>query len=78
MNKFDLPAFFDREYYESRYLIHKEKGNETLAKVWEGFFFDNALSFEWCRVFEENRYTNPKKADTIATEAKKALEKSFK
>lgn len=78
MNKFDLPAFFDREYYESRYLAHKAKGNDGMAEIWEEFYFDNALSFAWNVVFNSEVKNNPKKAMEIADNHKKSLSKSFK
>lgn len=78
LNKFDLPAFFEREYYESRYIKHMENGNEAMAKCWKGFYFDNALAFAFCEVFELNKKNDSKKAMVMAEARKKELEKEYK
>lgn len=78
LNKFDLPAYFNRHYYESRYFFHLAKGNKDIAKIWETFYFDNALSFAWCWAFEQAKKTEPKKANELADKCKKDLEKMYK
>jgi hypothetical protein len=78
MNKFDLPAFFKREYYESHYLEQMAKGNKEMAKTWETFYFDNALSYAWVQVFEVNKKIDSKKAIVLADARKKEMEKEFK
>lgn len=78
LNKFDLPAFFDREYYESRYLAQWEKGEYRMAKTWEDFYFDNAVAYAFCQVFNANKSVDSKKAMAMAEERKKQLEKEYK
>jgi hypothetical protein len=82
MNKFDLPAFFDREYYESRYLMHMQAGTPErtkMAKMWENFYFDNAVAFAYCKTFNvEKLVLGPKKAMELAENVKKEMEKRFK
>jgi len=78
LNKFDLPAFFDRDYYESRYLMHMEKENFLMAQIWEDFYFTNALAYAWCEVFEEHKKVDSKKAIVLADARRKELEKGYK
>lgn len=79
LNKFDLPAFFEREYYERHYLEQMARGEIEMAKTWEAFYFDNALSFAWCGVFNSQRKSiGCKKAMVAADEKQKELEKAFK
>lgn len=78
MNKFDLPAFFERDYYESRFLNHMNNGRTEMAKIWEEFYFTNALAYAWVKVFDANKSVDSKKAMVMADNAKKELEKSFK
>lgn len=77
--KFDLPAFFDREYYESRFLAQEAKGEHRMAKIWEDFYFENALAFAWVKLFEEQKViVGSKKAMAMADDLKKQMEKEFK
>lgn len=79
LNKFDLPAFFDRAYYESRYIAHLEKGNKELAATWEDFYFTNAIAYAFCEVFDTNKHiVGSKKAMAMAEERKKELLKEYK
>lgn len=78
LNKFDLPAFFNREYFESRYLTQMERGDIEKAKIWEDFYFDNAVSFAWVEVFEANKATDSKKAMIMADNHAKELRKKYK
>lgn len=79
-DKFSLPAFFNFEYYKSRYDEQMRIGNPDLAKIWEKFYFDNALSFAFCEVFEANRSSvdGSKQAMVLAEARKKELEKLYK
>lgn len=78
LNKFDLPAFFKREYYERHYLEQMARGEKEKAKTWEDFYFINALAFAWCKVFEANKAKDSKKAIIMADARKKELESEYK
>lgn len=78
MSKFDLPAYFDREYFERHYVEQMAKGQPAMAKTWEDFYFDNAVSFAWVKVFEENKNTiGHKKAMALADAKAKEIEKAY-
>jgi hypothetical protein len=78
-NVFDLPAFFKREYYESRHNKHVERGNTVLAKWWRDAYYDNAVSYNWCAVYYSVLPVNGwKEAMKAADEASKAFEKEYK
>lgn len=78
LNKFDLPAFFERDYYERHYLEQMAKGNVDNAKTWEAFYFDNAVAYAFVEVFNANKATDSKKALVMAEARKKELEKEYK
>lgn len=78
LNKFDLPAFFEREYYERHYLEQMERGEFRNAKTWEDFYFDNAVAYAFCQVFNAHKSIDSKKAMQMAEERKKELEKEYK
>lgn len=49
-----------------------------MAEMWKSFYFDNALAFAFCEVFESNKIVDSKKAMVMAENHKKDLEKEYK
>lgn len=70
---FGLPAFVDREYYETRFEKSKVQPN-----FWIRTYYESAVSYEWCHHFNTNRpLVGWKEAMKIADEKKAALRKLF-
>lgn len=70
---FGLPAFVDREYYETRFEKSKVQPN-----FWIRTYYESAVAYRWCLFFNDQRpIVGWKEAMKIADAEKADMEKLY-